>query len=55
MGFSGSFRKGLKEKLQRVIHRMNAGLVVGGAWFLGNISFQHYHNGQSITEYYLDK
>ena len=32
-----------------------AGWIVGGAWFLGNIAFQHYHNGQSITEYYLDK
>ena len=31
-----------------------AGWIVGGAFFLGDMYFQSTHNGQSITEYYLD-
>jgi hypothetical protein len=32
-----------------------AGWIMGGGYFIGNLIFEHYHNGQSITEYYLDK
>lgn len=31
-----------------------AGWIVGGAFFLGDLYFQSTHNGQSITQYYLD-
>ncbi len=31
-----------------------AGWVVGGAYFLGDMYFQSTHDGQSITQYYLD-
>ena len=31
------------------------GWVVAGGYFVGDLVFQHYHDGQSITEYYFDK
>ena len=31
------------------------GWVVAVGYFAGDLVFQHYHNGQSMTEYYFDK
>jgi len=32
-----------------------AGWVVAGGYFVSDLVFQYYHDGQSITEYYFDK
>ena len=31
------------------------GWVLGGGYFIGDLIFQHYHDGQNLTEYYFDK
>jgi RHS repeat-associated protein len=30
------------------------GWVAGGLWFLGNLAYEHYHGGRSITQDYFD-
>jgi hypothetical protein len=31
-----------------------AGIIVGSAYFLGDLGFQYFHDGKSISEYYFD-